>query len=60
MPPKVDMTEAAVSGDGTVTNVGIRVAGVIQCPHCRQKFDTQKACDLHYKFIHDPNRHQED
>ena len=27
---------------------------------CRQRFKDQKALDLHWKFIHDPNRHQED
>merc|ERR1719163_526292 len=59
-PPRPDMTEAAFSGDGTVQNVGVRLQGKFQCEHCRQKFDTQKAEELHYRFIHDPNRHQED
>merc|ERR1712028_37154 len=49
------ISEAAQSGDGTVENVGIRTKAAIPCPDCRQKFDTQKAKDLHWKFIHDPN-----
>lgn len=51
---------AALSGDGTVDNVGIRLDGRVQCPDCNQKFDTQRATEIHWKFIHDPNRHQED
>jgi len=51
--------EATKSGDGSVENVGMIMEGSFQCPDCRQKFDTQKAKDLHWKFIHDPNRHQE-
>jgi hypothetical protein len=52
-------SEAVTSGDGSVENVGIRMEGSFQCQDCRQKFDTQKAKDLHWKFIHDPNRHKE-
>ncbi len=54
------VTQAAKSGDGTVTNVGIKMSGSFQCPECRQKFETEKTMKLHWKFIHDPNRHQED
>ena len=43
------------SGDGTVENVGIKLTGSFQCKECRQRFETQKALDLHWKFIHDPN-----
>nr|ABI14299.1 unknown [Pfiesteria piscicida] len=60
MPETMEITEAAKSGDGAVTNVGIRTTGAHQCPDCRQKFDSEKAKQLHWKFIHDPNRHQED
>jgi len=56
----MEITEAAKSGDGTVINVGIKTTGAFQCPDCRQKFDSEKAKQLHWKFIHDPNRHQED
>lgn len=55
----LEVTDAAKSGDGTVANVGIKIAGKFQCPECRQKFDTEKASTLHWKFIHDPNRHIE-
>jgi len=56
----MEITEAAKSGDGTVINVGIKTTGAFQCPDCRQKFDSEKAKQLHWKFIHDPSRHQED
>jgi hypothetical protein len=52
--------DAAKSGDGSVENVGIKTGGKFQCPECQQKFDTEKAKQLHWKFIHDPIRHQED
>ncbi|CAE8710332.1 unnamed protein product [Polarella glacialis] len=41
------------------TNVGIKVDGKFPCPDCRQKFDDEKAKQMHWKFTHDPNRHQE-
>merc|ERR1711862_645041 len=50
----------ALSGNGTIESVGVRLTGSNQCPDCRQKFDTEKVKQLHWKFIHDPNRHQED
>merc|ERR1712151_1061899 len=46
----MEISEAAKSGDGTVDNVGIKMTGTFQCPECRQKFDSQKALDLHLKF----------
>ena len=62
MPETLEVTAAAMSGDGTVENVGIKTqaSAIHQCPDCRQKFDTEQAKKLHWKFIHDPNRHQED
>ena len=60
MPETMEISDAAKSGDGTTTNVGIKMTGTFQCPECRQKFDSEKAKQLHWKFIHDPNRHQED
>jgi len=56
----LEMTDAARSGDGSIDNVGIKTNGTFQCPECSQKFETEKAKKLHWKFIHDPNRHQED
>ncbi|CAE7207921.1 unnamed protein product, partial [Symbiodinium natans] len=52
----MEISDAAKSGDGTTTNVGIKMTGTFQCPECRQKFDSEKAKQLHWKFIHDPNR----
>lgn len=56
----MEVSAAAKSGDGTTQNVGIKVDAKFQCAECRQKFDSEKAKELHWKFIHDPNRHQED
>jgi sulfite oxidase len=56
----LEITDAAKSGDGSVDNVGIKMTGEFQCDVCRQRFDTELAKKLHWKFIHDPNRHQED
>ncbi|OLP93774.1 hypothetical protein AK812_SmicGene24283 [Symbiodinium microadriaticum] len=56
----MEISDAAKSGDGTTMNVGIKMTGTFQCPECRQKFDSEKAKQLHWKFIHDPNRHQEE
>jgi len=56
----IEISDAAKSGDGTVQNVGVNMTGDFKCPDCCQTFDTEKAKVLHWKFIHDPNRHQED
>jgi len=56
----LEVSEAARSGDGSVTNVGIKMSGEFQCAECRQKFDSEQAKKMHWRFIHDPNRHQED
>ena len=55
-----DGDAAAMSGDGTIANVGIKLDEQFQCPQCRQAFDSAKANQLHWNFIHDPNRHEED
>lgn len=57
---EVAARRAACSGDGSVANVGIRLDGAIQCPDCRQRFETEQAQCIHWRFIHDPSRHQED
>lgn len=59
-PAGLIITEEALSGDNTVENVGIRMSAKFGCTDCRQKFDTEDARKLHWRFIHDPNRHQED
>eukprot|EP00929_Paragymnodinium_shiwhaense_P014201 TRINITY_DN122095_c0_g1_i1.p1 TRINITY_DN122095_c0_g1~~TRINITY_DN122095_c0_g1_i1.p1 ORF type:complete len:365 (-),score=42.69 TRINITY_DN122095_c0_g1_i1:170-1264(-) len=56
----MQISEEAKSGDGTIANVGVKVGGQFQCSECRQKFDAEVAKELHWKFTHDPNRHQED
>ena len=60
MPEGLEVSDAAKSGDGTIGGVGVKATGEYQCPDCRQKFDTETAKKLHWRFIHDPNRHQED
>lgn len=60
MADELEISEAAKSGDGTVSNVGVKMNGTFECNECRQKFESAKAQELHWKFIHDPNRHQED
>lgn len=58
--PTMEISPAAMSGDGTLANVGVKMGGRFRCPECRQVFDSEKANQLHWKFIHDPNRHEED
>merc|ERR1712079_160030 len=55
-----DVAAAAKSGDGSLRNVGIKLTGAYPCNECQQRFDFERARYLHWKFIHDPNRHQED
>lgn len=55
----MELSDAARSGDGTISNVGIKLTGRIKCPSCRQRFETEAASKMHYKFIHDPTQHQE-
>ncbi|CAJ1378070.1 unnamed protein product [Effrenium voratum] len=57
MPPSRGMAAPRTPGS---QKVGIKVDAKFQCAECRQKFDSEKAKQLHWKFIHDPNRHQED
>jgi len=56
----MEISEEAKSGDGTIANVGIKVGAQFQCSACRQQFTSEKANQLHWKFVHDPSRHQED
>jgi len=58
--PAMELSAEAMSGDGSIANVGLKLTGTFQCPDCKQKFTTKKAQELHWKFIHDPTRHQED
>jgi len=56
----LEISEAAMSGDGTIHNVGVKIGGTFQCAQCRQKFESERAQELHCKFIHDPHRPLED
>jgi len=56
----IEICAAALSGDGTTQNVGIKMDGQYKCPDCTQRFTIERASQLHWKFIHDPNRHHED
>jgi hypothetical protein len=53
---KMEISEAAKSGDGTIVNVGIKVNGKFKSPVNNQMFDTQEALDLHLKYLHDPTK----
>jgi len=44
---------AALSGDGTLKNVGVKLDGQMKCSGCRQQFESQKVLDLHWRFMHD-------
>jgi DMSO/TMAO reductase YedYZ molybdopterin-dependent catalytic subunit len=55
-----DLLPSAMSGDGTIANVGIKLDGKVQCQHCNQRFLCESKCAVHYKYFHAPNRHQED
>mmetsp|Transcript_66988 Transcript_66988/g.119138 ORF Transcript_66988/g.119138 Transcript_66988/m.119138 type:complete len:148 (-) Transcript_66988:46-489(-) len=46
------ISEAAMSGDGSLDNVGIRIQGCLNCPECNQRYDTERALSLHIKFTH--------
>lgn len=52
---EVAVQQASRSGDGTVSSVGIRLTGAVRCADCSQKFDTRRAMEIHWKFIHDPS-----
>merc|ERR1712107_545040 len=47
----LEISAEARSGDGTIENVGVKLGGGFQCPECRQQFETEKAKQLHWKFI---------
>ncbi|CAK0823594.1 unnamed protein product [Prorocentrum cordatum] len=50
MPETLEISKEAVSGNGTLENVGIKLDGKFKCPHCRQTFSDDKALQLHLKF----------
>ena len=50
-----EVKDGATSADGTILPVVHRLSGKIQCPECDQKFDSEKAVNLHSKFIHQSN-----
>ena len=54
-----EISTEAKSGNGSVENVGVKMSDEFPCKECRQLFETQKALDLHWRLVHDPNRHQE-
>eukprot|EP00929_Paragymnodinium_shiwhaense_P104755 TRINITY_DN69463_c0_g1_i1.p1 TRINITY_DN69463_c0_g1~~TRINITY_DN69463_c0_g1_i1.p1 ORF type:complete len:521 (-),score=71.27 TRINITY_DN69463_c0_g1_i1:218-1705(-) len=45
----------ALSGDGTLEHVGIRLTGKFQCAECQQRFDSERAERMHWRFVHDPS-----
>lgn len=44
----------------TIENVGVLIAGKFACPECKQKFDGEKALEIHWRFVHDPDRLMDD
>jgi hypothetical protein len=56
MPEKMEISDAAKSGDGSIVNVGIKMNGKFKSPVTNQVFDTQAALDLHLKYLHDPKK----
>mmetsp|Transcript_135473 Transcript_135473/g.235587 ORF Transcript_135473/g.235587 Transcript_135473/m.235587 type:complete len:165 (-) Transcript_135473:29-523(-) len=40
------------SGDGSVENVGFVTEGKFSCPACRQQFSSERASQIHYRFVH--------
>ena len=46
----MEISAEAKSGDGSLTNVGIKLDGKVKCPNCRQMFLNEKALELHLKF----------
>jgi hypothetical protein len=51
-----EITPMAVSGDGSLENVGLKLDAPVQCDCCRQRFMDHKSLALHKQFIYDPNR----
>ena len=51
-PIDIEIADAAKSCNNTLQDVGIKMSGAFQCKHCRQKFDTEKAQLIHWKFTH--------
>jgi len=43
---------SSLSGDGTLANVGLNVAGIHQCTLCSQRFGCETALKLHTKYTH--------
>jgi len=40
------------SGDGTIDNVGVNMAGTFCCNLCNQQFSSERAFEVHMKFTH--------
>jgi hypothetical protein len=52
--PAMEISKEAMSGDGTIANVGIKVDGKFKSPVNNQMFDTKEALDLHLKYLYNP------
>ena len=53
---KLEVSEAAKSGDGSLEKVGIKVTGKFKSPVTNQCFDSQEALDMHHRYLHDPKK----
>ena len=46
----MEVSDAAKLCNDIIAGVGVRATGDHQCPDCRQKFDTEQAKKLLYRF----------
>merc|ERR1712046_147254 len=44
------ITTEAISGDGSLENVGIKTDGPFKCERCSQRFSSEAAKKMHWKF----------
>ena len=51
-PGKLEVSEAAKSGDGSLEKVGIKVTGKFKSPITNQCFDSQEAIDMHHSDVY--------
>jgi predicted RNA-binding Zn-ribbon protein involved in translation (DUF1610 family) len=51
MPETMETSKEAVSGNGMLEDVGIKLDGTFKCPHCGQALLDDKARQLHLKFL---------
>jgi hypothetical protein len=48
---EIEVSPEAISGDGTLVNVGVKMDATVACPNCRQKFMSEAALQIHQKLL---------